>query len=301
MQLADEMQITLYTDGACDFHAPNQPGGWAAILRATDKSGKVIKETVRSGGCEMTTSNQMEITAVIEGLRILKQPTTVTIRTDSKYVIELATGKKRITKNKQLWKDLFLVAAKHEIEWRYIKAHVGHEFNERCDKLAVAERKKLAKNSAGLLTTKHAPNTSNKIYLSTSYSSTKQATAWAAVIVLGSVISEASDILRYTTEPEGVLIGAITALELIPASEPVTLYTIQTYMATGMNEWLPKWCNNNWITRSGKPVKYQVHWKRLLKMSQVRDIYVVYGNSRSNHSYFVRAKELATLLLRLTP
>ena len=63
------MQITIYTDGACDIHADNQPGGWAAILLAIDENGKVIREKVISGGAENTTNNQMELQAVIEGLK----------------------------------------------------------------------------------------------------------------------------------------------------------------------------------------------------------------------------------------
>ena len=100
------MQITLYTDGACDIHADNQPGGWAAILCAVNEKGKVIKETVISGGQEMTTSNQMELTAVIEGLKRLQSPIDITIVTDSKYVIDIASrNKTSIEANKALWRE----------------------------------------------------------------------------------------------------------------------------------------------------------------------------------------------------
>ena len=68
------MQITIYTDGACDIHAENKPGGWAAILQAIDDQGDLLKETVISGGAEHTTNNQMELTAVIEGLKKLSEP-----------------------------------------------------------------------------------------------------------------------------------------------------------------------------------------------------------------------------------
>ena len=84
------MQITIYTDGACDIHADNRPGGWAAILCASNKNGEIEKETVIRGGCERTTNNQMELTAVIEGLKQLQSVRhRVTIVTDSRYVIDI--------------------------------------------------------------------------------------------------------------------------------------------------------------------------------------------------------------------
>ena len=81
------MQIKIYTDGACDVHADNKPGGWAAILQATGDDGAVVKEKVISGGAENTTNNQMELTAVIEGLKLLTHATKLTIVTDSLTVI----------------------------------------------------------------------------------------------------------------------------------------------------------------------------------------------------------------------
>ena len=136
--LAATMQITLYTDGACDIHAENQPGGWAAILRAVGDDGEVIREKVISGGAEHTTNNQMELTAVIEGLRLLTQATGLTIVSDSRYVIDIATNKKKAVKNKALWKNYFQLAKVHYMEWTYVAGHSGNELNERCDKLAVA-------------------------------------------------------------------------------------------------------------------------------------------------------------------
>ena len=95
MRLADEMQITIYTDGACDIHADNQPGGWAAILCASDECGNVIKESIVRGGREMTTNNQMELTAVIEGLKALKRSSNITVVSDSRYVIDIAGKAKK--------------------------------------------------------------------------------------------------------------------------------------------------------------------------------------------------------------
>ena len=144
MQLADEMQITIYTDGACDMHAENRPGGWAAILRATGNNGDILKETVISGGREQTTNNQMELTAVIEGLKQLQRPSQVTIVTDSRYVIDIASEQKRKRKNATLWDEFSAASADHQIVWQYVEGHSGHTYNERCDKLAVSEKNRLA-------------------------------------------------------------------------------------------------------------------------------------------------------------
>ena len=143
--LDERMQITIYTDGACDIHADNQPGGWAAILRAADASGAIVKETVLSGGAESTTNNQMELTAVIEGIKALKKPAEVTIFTDSRYVIDIARKAKGAKLNRALWQAFFDIAGPHQIDWRFVKGHAGDALNERCDRLAVAEKNRRAK------------------------------------------------------------------------------------------------------------------------------------------------------------
>lgn len=291
------MQITMYTDGACDIHADNQPGGWAAILCAVNDQGKVIKETVISGGQEMTTNNQMELTAVIEGLKRLQSQVNITIVTDSKYVIDIAARAKRTVKNKALWQEFFDAAAGHQIEWRFIMGHAGHEYNERCDQLAVAERKKLAKPKVDSPTQPIA-DTAIKIYLSTQYSGKKQTTVWSAVVVDGNHTSELNDVLVNTTELEGVLIGAIETLRSLPANEAVTIYTAQQYLAQGMNQWISTWAAKNWKNKSGQAVKHQVHWKTLLQLTAERTVYFEFVKSRYDNPYFVRGKELTALLMK---
>jgi len=137
--------VTLYTDGACSGNPG--PGGWACVL--------VYKETEKelSGGEKETTNNRMEITAVIEGLKALKEPCVVALYTDSKYVLEGATkwlqgwqekGWKRADKkpvlNVDLWQILAPLLARHQITWHWVKGHAGNTYNERVDALAVAKR-----------------------------------------------------------------------------------------------------------------------------------------------------------------
>ena len=135
--------VELFTDGACSGNPG--PGGWAAILR----SGHHEKEF--SGGDAATTNNRMELMAVIEGLRKLKHPSTVTIHTDSRYVMDGAakwlknwktkgwkTADKKPVKNEDLGRLLDHEMARHQIAWRWVAGHSGHPENERADALARA-------------------------------------------------------------------------------------------------------------------------------------------------------------------
>ncbi len=298
MQLADEMQITLYTDGACDIHAPNQPGGWAAILCAADASGNVIKETVRSGGCEMTTNNQMELTAVIEGLKILKQPATVTIRTDSKYVIDIAQGAKKSRKNADLWRRYFELAERHQLKLLYIKGHSGHRYNERCDRLAVAEKNRLARPKVDAVDQPLPTNESDiEVFLSTRYSSQRKMAAWCAVTVCKVEVQEAGEALENISELEALLIAAKTCLATMPADRSVTVLTAQEYLAKGMNHWLGKWAAKGWKTQAGKPVKHRSHWRALLELSQARQVAFVFVRSREDNPHFRRGTDMTKQLL----
>jgi len=139
--------VVIYTDGACSGNPG--PGGWAAALRAGNK-----KDTI-SGGAKQTTNNRMELTAAIEALKKLKRPCKVTLYTDSTYVkngIESwihnwkkngwKTAAKKPVLNAELWRELEEVAAKHEVQWKWVKGHAGDEMNELVDSLAVAELEK---------------------------------------------------------------------------------------------------------------------------------------------------------------
>ncbi|MBL4659556.1 MAG: ribonuclease HI [Alcanivoracaceae bacterium] len=134
-------KIQMYTDGSC-LNNPG-PGGWAALLRY-NKTEKMF-----SGGQADTTNNQMELMAVIEGLKALTKPCAVELYTDSKYVMDGYTkwlpgwktrswkkSDKKPVLNKDLWVLLDEQAQSHKIDWHWVKAHNGHEENERVDQLA---------------------------------------------------------------------------------------------------------------------------------------------------------------------
>jgi len=134
--------IDLFTDGACSGNPG--PGGWGAILRSGPH------ESELSGGEIQTTNNRMELTAVIEGLRAIKKPASVTIHTDSKYVMDGAktwvvswkkrgwkTADKKPVKNEDLWRALDEQQARHlSVAWIWVRGHSGHIENERADLLA---------------------------------------------------------------------------------------------------------------------------------------------------------------------
>ncbi len=133
--------VCLYTDGAC-FGNPG-PGGWAAIL----VWGGHEKELC--GAEQQTTNNQMELTAVIKGLEALKQPVSLEIITDSKYVMNgvtdwmarwkqngWKTAARKPVANQGLWQRLDQLCGQHKISWQWVKGHSGHPYNERCDQLA---------------------------------------------------------------------------------------------------------------------------------------------------------------------
>ena len=140
--------VTIYTDGACSGNPG--PGGWGAILMY----GEHKKEL--SGGEARTTNNRMELTAVIQALRCLKEPCAVELWSDSKYIIDAlekgwAAGwrRKGWTKsdkkpalNPDLWEQLLDLLEVHDLRCHWVKGHAENEFNNRCDQLAVAESQK---------------------------------------------------------------------------------------------------------------------------------------------------------------
>ena len=141
--------VEIYTDGACSGN-PGM-GGWGAILVYNG----IEKEIC--GGDEQTTNNRMELTAVIEALKALKEPCNVTVTTDSKYVCDAINQEwvynwkrngwrkpdKKPALNVDLWEELLALLEKHIVKFVWIKGHNGNPYNERCDKLAVNEYLKL--------------------------------------------------------------------------------------------------------------------------------------------------------------
>jgi ribonuclease HI len=134
-------EVSIWTDGACSGNPG--PGGWGAIL----KFGGHEKELF--GGEASTTNNRMELTGALEALEALKRPCKVHLHTDSNYLKGgitswIATWKrngwrtvgKKPVKNVELWQKLDAAAARHNVEWCWVKGHAEDVMNERADALA---------------------------------------------------------------------------------------------------------------------------------------------------------------------
>jgi ribonuclease HI len=134
-------QVVIYTDGACSGNPG--PGGWGAVLLWGDKR-KELK-----GGEPGTTNNRMELMAAIRALEALNRPCKIELHTDSQYVQKgihewihgwkrrgWKTADNKPVKNDDLWKRLDAARLRHEVDWRWVKGHAGHELNERADQLA---------------------------------------------------------------------------------------------------------------------------------------------------------------------
>ena len=143
-------KVCIYTDGACSGNPG--PGGWAAILTYGEN------ERELSGGESATTNNRMELMAVISALTALKESCEVELWTDSQYIEKainegwLAGWKRRGWKRKggelkniELWQEMDRLLGLHKVNFNWLKGHDGHEYNERCDALAVAERDKFSR------------------------------------------------------------------------------------------------------------------------------------------------------------
>ena len=140
-------KVIIYTDGACSGNPG--PGGWGAILMYQGNKKDI------SGGKSNTTNNVMELTAVIEALKLLKYPCEVELYSDSAYVVNAfiqkwidnwmknnwKTSNKEPVKNQELWKELYDLTQIHRVKFIKVKGHSDNEFNNRCDELARNEIK----------------------------------------------------------------------------------------------------------------------------------------------------------------
>lgn len=134
-------KVEIYTDGACRGNPG--PGGWGALLRYNDQERELF------GGEPVTTNNRMELSAAVEALNALQQACDVRLVTDSQYVRKgicewlprwkrngWRTAGRQPVKNSDLWQALDAAAARHKVEWCWVRGHSGHPENERADQLA---------------------------------------------------------------------------------------------------------------------------------------------------------------------
>ena len=134
--------VIIYTDGACSGNPGS--GGWGTVLMYKDVKKEIF------GGEKNTTNNIMELTAVVEGLKLLKFPCDVKLYSDSAYIVnafnqgwiynwkkknwKTADGKE--VKNKEIWQELYSLTKIHKVEFIKVKGHSDNKYNNRCDELA---------------------------------------------------------------------------------------------------------------------------------------------------------------------
>ena len=134
-------EVVIYTDGACSGNPG--PGGWGVVMRWQGKEKELY------GFDPVTTNNRMELMAAIQALEALQRPTTVSLHTDSKYLLDgitkwlpnwqrngWKTAAKKPVKNDDLWRRLTEAMRPHKVDWVWVKGHAGDPGNERADALA---------------------------------------------------------------------------------------------------------------------------------------------------------------------
>lgn len=135
-------KVIIYTDGACSGNPG--PGGWGTILMYKDTKKEI------SGAKNNTTNNVMELTAALEGLKMLKFPCEVELYSDSAYLVNgfsqgwiynwqknnWQTADKKTVKNKEIWQEIYNLTKIHQVKFIKVKGHADNEFNNRCDELA---------------------------------------------------------------------------------------------------------------------------------------------------------------------
>ena len=134
-------EVVIYTDGACSGNPG--PGGWGVVMRWQGKEKELY------GFDPVTTNNRMELMAAIQALEALQRPTTVSLHTDSKYLLDgitkwipnwqrngWKTAAKKPVKNEDLWRRLIEAMRPHHVDWVWVKGHAGDPGNERADALA---------------------------------------------------------------------------------------------------------------------------------------------------------------------
>ena len=144
------MEVTIYTDGSARGN-PDGPGGYGTVLQFVDSKGQ-LHEREYSAGYKKTTNNRMELMSAIVGLEALTKPCEVKLYSDSKYLTDafnqkwidgwIRKGWKRSgnepVKNVDLWQRLLKAKEPHQVSFIWVKGHAGHEYNERCDRLATS-------------------------------------------------------------------------------------------------------------------------------------------------------------------
>ena len=262
-------RFQVYTDGGAD---PNPgPAGWGAVI--LDEAGRQSREL--SGGAARSTNNRMELTAAIEALRALPEDAEVTVHTDSIYLKKgvtewlprwIARGWRRRTgelQNEDLWRELSELTAGRRVRWQWLKGHAGHLHNERADRLATAEIRKL--KGGGERARRRTAAQPPEVEILLRVSGGGQRGAWAARVRTGGEEDLRTGAARGATANELELLAAAELLESLPEGASVAVHSGSDYLRKGASEWLDGWRARGWRTKTGTPVQNRAAWERLAR------------------------------------
>lgn len=254
-------KVIIYTDGGAD---PNPGiGGWAALLRF----GKT--EKILTGSAPSTTNNRMELQAAIAALKALKRPCQVSFYTDSEYLRQGITqwieawaargwrhkGGKAIP-NVDLWQELWPLVKRHEIEWHWVRGHMGDPLNERVDVLAREARLAITPS------TQLSPDVP-RLYLRASCRGNPGPGGWGVVLERGEDTEQSSGSAPATTNNRMELTAAIEGLLLLGPGSEVQIFTTSDYTFQGATRWIHGWRKRGWTKKDGKPVANVDLWQAL--------------------------------------
>ena len=222
--------MTIYTDGSCSGNPG--PGGWAAIV-LSDRD-----EPLRLSGHEpKTTNNRMELTAAIKGLEAAPPGSSVTLFSDSEYLVKTMTRNWKRNVNKDLWDQLDSLSASRQIDWQWVRGHVGNHWNEEADQLAVSAMKQgPASNPAGgdspALTHLDQEGSARMVDVGSKPVTDRQATAAGYLSVSPETMSliqqglmKKGDVL--TVAQLAGIMGAKRTSDLIPLCHPLPLNRVE--------------------------------------------------------------------------
>lgn len=286
------MKVTIYTDGGAD---PNPGiGGWAAILRYGQR------EKVLTGNDPHTTNNRMEMTAAISALQTLTRPCKIEFYTDSEYLRRgitewidkwaekgWKTENGKPVSNEDLWRELWPLTRRHEIEWRWVRGHSGDPLNERVDDLAREARLEI---TPGAELSPDAP----RLHLRASCKGNPGPGGWGVVLEKGEDTTQLSGSEPETTNNRMELRAAIEGLDLLEPGEEVHVFTTSDYLYQGATNWIHGWRRRDWKKRNGKEIANADLWQEL--NHRMKEHNIVWVNAKGKQGDDVRGLQEAARL-----
>ena len=272
-------RVVIYTDGGA---VPNPgAGGWAAVLlhSVAGESREI------SGGALDTTNNRMELMAAIEALEALNDSCDVEIFTDSTYVRRgisewlpgwQAAGWRRRdgepVKNADLWRRLAAASFRHEIDWRWVKGHSGHEHNERADTLATAEIAKIRGEAATFVEVDEL-ETDVDVEVLLKVTCRKGWGGWAARLREKAAEEVLGGGMSGVTANQLELVAAAQILTAVPRDSSLLVRGGSDYLRKGASVWMSAWKTRGWRTKEGGEIKNTELWRRLDRLLAGREVH----------------------------